>query len=143
MRRLVLIALTTFALAFAPAPFPKQKPARQGDSQRIQGNWVLTMQGYNGRQNRAAGDTRWVFGQGKMQIVNGTNRYDWTYAIDPNARPRTLDLSYSGSPLKALYAIENDTLTITYNSGNWNQRPASLTSSDGSTLVMTFRRERP
>jgi uncharacterized protein (TIGR03067 family) len=141
MRRLPLLALTMFALAFAPAPFPKQKPGRDGDRQRIQGSWVLTLEG----ANPTARDTRWVFGQGKMQIVNGGNRYNWEYSIDPTTTPRALDMNYrpnggEGSLLKAIYSIENDTLTIAY--GNWSVRPKSFNSTAESMLVMTFKRER-
>ena len=142
MRRLMLIALTTSALAFARRRSRRRSLPHHGDQQRIQGSWVLTMQGHNGKQNQVAGDTRWVFGQGKMQIVTGGRSYDWEYSIEPTVVPRTLDMRYrpsggEGSLLKAVYSLENDTLTIAY--GNWNDRPKSLRGDEPSKLVMTFK----
>ena len=141
MRTSLVLVLASLSLAFAPAPFPRRQPAFASDAQRIQGDWLLTTQFHNGSETRTTDGTRWVFGQGgKMQIVSG-GRFDWTYSINPAATPRTLDMSFGGNVLRAVYSVDNDTLTITYNPGDWGKRPAGLRAS-ANDLRMTFKRQR-
>lgn len=148
MRQVLLLGLTVLSLAFAPAPFPKRTPIRGGDdAQRIQGTWVVTKQGTSESQQPANDGLRWVFTAGQIQIRSGDRRYDWTYRIDPNAAPRTLDMVFGrengeSSPLKALYSLSDDTLVVAYHTGSWAVRPKSLTAPDPEVYRMTFKRER-
>jgi uncharacterized protein (TIGR03067 family) len=118
MRPRLLLFAATFALGFAPAPFPRtSRSAKEPpDLERMQGAWVI-VERRSGRRllaNEKGEATlrgnRWHF------IFDGEVRSRWDVKLDPTANPRALDYvgENNGITLFAIYRFEGDKLTVCY-----------------------------
>lgn len=144
MRRLLLLLVAASSLGFAPVPFPK--PAGS-DQRRIQGTWVLVERRFSGVRQQT-GTQRYIFSGTALTLVDNSGKYFWQFSLDPKATPKHLDMWYHPTPkappsrLSAVYSLNGDTLTICYNSGNWNTRPKDLSGKARSDVHYVFNREK-
>jgi uncharacterized protein (TIGR03067 family) len=121
MRPRLLLFAVTFALGFAPAPFPRssRSPKELTDLDRMQGAWVIVERrcGRHLMRNEKGEATlrgsRWSF------IFAGEVRSTWDVKLDPTATPRALDFVNTGpgTNLSAIYRFEGDKLTVCYTQG--------------------------
>ena len=110
--RRVLLLLVVLSLAFAPAPFPKQRGQddSQGDVQAMQGKWAE--QSADSAFIRIIGD----------RMVH-TSDYGWKFTLNAKATPRRIEAIGAGPGLagkarRGIYRLEKDKLTICWRRGS-------------------------
>jgi uncharacterized protein (TIGR03067 family) len=139
----VRCTLPLFALlcvAFAPAPFPKAKPDRQTDLEKLQGDWDLVSETYRG-QTHTRKMTAVIYKDSLALVTKDwTSRYRFT--LDPKAKPPTIDMRLAGDShrMHAVYRLRGDVLTICYHMANRDTPPKELTDKDRNHCVLVFRR---
>src|SRR5262249_45375985 len=104
-----------------PLDGAKQPPdgAKQpADAEKLRGVWEIDRMEFAG-QERRPGNMRMVFDDGRCKLVDqGGNALEMFFQLDPNRKPRTIDLEYSVNNEKVIgrgiYSLEGDTLKICY-----------------------------
>jgi uncharacterized protein (TIGR03067 family) len=111
MRR-ILPLLAVLGLAFAPAPFPKQRRAddSQRDLQAMQGEW--TEQFADSASIRIIGD----------RMVSSSD-YAWKFTLNAKTTPRRIEAIGIGRKLVGkvrwgIYRLEKDKITICWRQGS-------------------------
>lgn len=114
MRALAVVALMMPLLALG------DEPKTPGDKERLQGTWLVLSCKVGERSIDVPADPMdtWTFE--KDQIIN---RHDgkevgkpFTFALDPKAEPKTIDLSVDGKvAYRGLYELDGKRLKVCYN----------------------------
>lgn len=144
MRR-VLPLFALLLVAFAPAPLPKRaRPDDRADLQKVQGEWVLVRASTGGKPdgNVLRG---LVFSGSTFRMLGPVGyRGDWTFAMDPRTRPRSLDMVAPGGELliEAVYSLEGDRLRICSHTAA-TRRPSDLSGDGPSDMLWVFTRKKP
>jgi uncharacterized protein (TIGR03067 family) len=131
MRRSALLLLALLSLAFAPAPLPR--PAKRGPNgeelKKMQGTWALVSEREEGRQLRV-GNVRAVIEDNDLTFfVGGKKTGEWTFTLNATTKPKALDMQMCPPGdllIRAVYALEGDTLTICQGGLVPRRRPADL-----------------
>src|SRR5262245_299314 len=86
--------------------------------------------------------TQWGEEGGKKEVVS-----EATFTLNPKAKPKALDLTYTGGALKgerveAIYELKGDTLRVCYAMKD-EKRPAELAGKrDGKAFLLIYKREK-
>jgi uncharacterized protein (TIGR03067 family) len=138
MRR-VLLLIVVLTLAFAPAPFPKQRRPddSQGDVQALQGKWADQL-----------ADSAFITISGGRMVY--TSDYSWKFTLNANATPRRIEAiglgpRLAGKARRGIYRLEKDKLTICWRRGSvakpdW---PVSFDPAQKDVWVQVFQRLKP
>lgn len=116
------------------------------EQQKLQGTWQVLRKEYDGN-DEATEDIRLVISPGKIITKDKRGEQSISYTIDPNMRPKTIDLTMpaNGTPihLTGIYQLDGDTLRICF--GEKGQaRPTEFTSPKGSRLTLfVLKRVKP
>jgi uncharacterized protein (TIGR03067 family) len=137
------LALLAFAAARAGGPAKTDKDA-------LQGTWRLTSVEINKQaiplENLKDGDVALV---GTLAIKGdgysfrlGKTQLEFTFNVDPSAKPRAIDLIASGGPQKGrtyhgIYKEEGDTYTVCRNVEPGKERPGEFATRPASGLMLT------
>jgi uncharacterized protein (TIGR03067 family) len=136
----------------AGAGLPRDKPKK--DLDLLQGTWVIVGKEFMGKKatkeevKKLSGEmvikgalvTQWVDDAGDKYIVNKS-----TWKLDPKAKPKRLDLTYTRGELKgekvlAIYELDGDTLRVCYAMVN-EKRPTEFAGKfDGKAFFLTYKR---
>jgi RNA polymerase sigma-70 factor (ECF subfamily) len=133
------------------------KGASKSDRDKLQGTWVMVTQESGGKPAPKEGmrPQWWHFEPDKLIIysidlrVSQPEKTEYTYAVPPEANPRTIDLSQGRrlegprtrppDDVKGIYKIEGDLFTLAVGP---NGLPATLKTKEGDgVLVAVFKRE--
>ncbi|HWE40107.1 MAG TPA: TIGR03067 domain-containing protein [Isosphaeraceae bacterium] len=113
MRALAFIVLTVPLLALGDEP-------KKEDKERLKGTWLVLSCKVGARSIDVPADPMdtWTFE--KDQVVNTHDgkkaEKPWTFAIDPKAEPKTIDLSLDGKVVyQGIYEIDGQRLKVCYN----------------------------
>jgi uncharacterized protein (TIGR03067 family) len=134
-------ALLALAVLVA-APGAKDPPKK--DHPSLIGEWVAESAVEKGRPRQPPPGTTWAFtADGKSVLtLGGRDPAEGTYTADAGKSPAELDVSAgpTGKPLKAIFKVEGDTLTVALVDGA-GDRPAAFESPAGSrVIVMVLKR---
>jgi uncharacterized protein (TIGR03067 family) len=139
---LSIFVTTTMGSESQPAQ-NKDKPVT--DQQRIVGEWMVVQTDHGGRRAVVEDGTGaahlWSITPGKIHIRYGDGtKKDLFIRLDPDAKPKAIDVTESGETYLGVYALDGESLEIHYSrSGDKvRQRPKALT--DTSSLEDRTRR---
>ena len=135
--------LLGLALAVA-APGPKDPPKK--DAPSVVGEWVAESAVERGRPLQPPPGTTWRFtSDGKSVLtLGGRDPAEGTYKADAGKAPAALDVSAgpTGKPLKAIFRVEGDTLTVALIDGD-TDRPTAFESPAGSKVILMVLKRAP
>jgi uncharacterized protein (TIGR03067 family) len=135
--------LLGLALAVA-APGPKDPPKKGPPS--LVGEWVAERAVEKGRPRNPPPGTTWRFtADGKSVLtLGGRDPAEGTYKADAGKSPAELDVSAgpTGKPLKAIYTVEGDSLTVALVDGA-GDRPTMFESPAGSKVILMVLKRAP
>jgi len=126
------------------------KPAVK-DAEGLKGIWTMvsvTVDGTTGTEEQVRSARLVVEGDRFTPTFDG-NAIPCTFALDPTARPKTIDLTYTtgdvkGLTVKGIYRLQGDTFVICRTLRPKDERPTEFASDSGSMLVMaTWTRSKP
>jgi uncharacterized protein (TIGR03067 family) len=142
MRTGALLLAAALALGFAPAPLPRP-PGRTGELKKMQGTWVMVRRCCGGRDLSVAGAPRLVVAGDRLTWLSPASPSEWVVTLYPARKPRALDLKgrtgfARGGTGEAVYALEGDTLTLSYFNGR--PRPTDLTGKAPGQWLMVYKR---
>jgi uncharacterized protein (TIGR03067 family) len=142
--RHVLMLLAVLSLAFAPLPRSRPKPDGRADSQKVQGEWVLVHASTGGKSDGNVLEGLVFSGNGFRMLGPVGYRGDWTFAMNPKAGPKSLDMVAPGGGLliEAVYSLEGDTLRICSHTSA-TKRPSDVSGSGPSESLWVFKRKKP
>jgi uncharacterized protein (TIGR03067 family) len=148
--RSVLPLLAVLLVGFAPAPFPKGKSDNRTDLEKMEGTWELHTRVVDGKAGKPS-RVRWVISGPSLTIHDGSATYRWRLVLGTKAKPRAMDMHRErgenpmpwGDELRAVYAVDGDTLTVCYDLNNWLARPRDLLGQSRSRVVDFFKRRKP
>jgi uncharacterized protein (TIGR03067 family) len=143
LRALPLLA--SLALGFAPVPSPK--PADWVELRRLRGEWVLVSETHGGKPAPLR-NMRWVFSGRGFDLTDDQGRYRWDVTLDPAARPKAMDQRAGPDEkgevalVKAVYALEGDTLVACYDMADSASRPRDLSGKGATHCLQVFKRKK-
>src|SRR5262245_33350458 len=142
--RSVLPLLAVLPLAFAPAPM--QKPTDQAELRRFHGLWVLVSE-FHGSVVQSR-QLRWTVSGRSVVRTDDHGTYRWEVTLAPTATPKALDMRLLRrgrleEPLRAIYTLKGDTLTLCYDMGQSTLRPRVDSSTNPSHCRQVFKRKKP
>jgi RNA polymerase sigma factor (sigma-70 family) len=128
------------ARAPRPAPeaaAPKEEKPRS-DKEALQGTWVEVSRGKDGE--KLPEDQRWklVF-DGDKVTVEGAKRREGTYTIDPEKKPKEIDLTLGSLVLNGIYERMGATLKTLWREHDRPGLPADFDAEKG--LLIVFKKE--
>jgi uncharacterized protein (TIGR03067 family) len=136
-------ALLALAVLVA-APGAKDPPKK--DAPSVVGEWVAESAVERGRPLKPPPGTTWGFtSDGKSVLtLGGRDPAEGTYKADAGKAPAELDVSAgpTGKPLKAIYKVDGDTLTVALVDGD-GDRPAAFESPAGSRVILMVLKRTP
>lgn len=119
----------------------------QQELNKLQGEWLMVAREV--RKEKAREETLKQFKltvQGNQWTVTSTqpqvNSVKWTLQVDPNANPKTIDLTHEdGSVLPAIYKLDGDRLTLSRppTTGDY-ERPTEFTTTEDSGMLIVWKR---
>ncbi len=140
-------------------PSARAGGASRGDSERIQGTWIMIAQETNGDEVPPEKDVKMVVTADTLATVypegdpwqeqdrkNGKDRV--SYRIEPSRQPKTIDLTDLAGPRKGkttlgIYRVDGDTLQICIDTDD-GERPTGFDTESGDhARLMIFRRDIP
>jgi uncharacterized protein (TIGR03067 family) len=123
-----------------PSPSVAHQEARaRTDREALQGAWVARSgesdgERFSDQQLRTWGQV--VFTGGRF-TRDGTERWEATYALGPDRRPREIDVVTEAKTWKGIYELDGTTLRLALAFGD--ERPAAMTSR--SALLLVFEKK--
>lgn len=132
-----------FALAIAvDAPGPKEA---KKEPPALVGVWAAEAAVKDGKPDNPPPGTTWEFtadGKSVLRIGGGGDTREGTYKADASKDPAEVDVSVGpkGDPLKGLFAVDGDTLTLCFFTDS-DERPKKIETASGSkAIVVTLKR---
>jgi uncharacterized protein (TIGR03067 family) len=120
------------------APGPKDPPKK--DAASVVGEWVAESAVEKGRPRQPPPGTTWAFtAAGKSVLtLGGRDPAEGTYKADAGKAPAELDVSAgpTGKPLRAIFRVDGDTLTVALVDGGEGDRPTAFESPAGSKVIL-------
>ncbi len=135
----------TAALALAAA-------ADKKDEDLLQGRWKVMSVENNGKKAEAKviANMKLVVAGDKMTALDGNDVMDeYTFRLDPTAKPRAIDLTIQtgdekGKTVRGIYRLEGDALTVCVAEPDKKDRPREFSAPEGSSfMLLVFQRAKP
>jgi RNA polymerase sigma factor (sigma-70 family) len=117
----------------APALATLAQDKAKSDKDKLQGTWVSMRGERQGVDFEEAQLKNWVvvFEDDRF-IRDGGERAEGTYKIDPDKKPKEIDLVFSGHTFLGIYELKGDTLKLVF---RLEKRPTEFNSNDATLLV--------
>lgn len=129
----LLVPVLGGVLAVAATAFAGSQPAKR-EAERLQGAWTPTkIEGanpgkVNGLRVTVKGD--------KITLVGADDEtQEFTFKLDPAAKPKRIDITFTLGTLLGVYELDGDTLKVCYSEiqeSEKGRRPTDLTAPAGS-----------
>jgi uncharacterized protein (TIGR03067 family) len=136
------VALTCGLLALTGRA--DDKPA-ESDKEKIQGTWVI-VEGERGGSPippAVAKEIKYVFAGDRVTIQNRDRKTQATFKLNPDKKPKEIDINMDGNVGKGIYELKDDTLKLAHG-GIGDFRPRDFPKKYGSGLtVMLLKRAQP
>jgi uncharacterized protein (TIGR03067 family) len=144
---LLIVAVVSLLVGFAPAPFPKTpRHEDRSDLDQLQGVWAQTGRMDGGTATSVGKVWIVVTGNHMAYFNQGKVVSEWTFTLDPRSSPKRIDAREIGPPKRAfpgIYVLENSTLKMAYRGGQPSGRPSTFTGKGPNDLVEVFSRKKP
>jgi uncharacterized protein (TIGR03067 family) len=145
-------AKVLFALAVACLVAADKQDAGKKDQDSLQGTWVLKSIERGGKEVNIDQDEHIprtiTFKGNQVSLAHKQGEHKGTFQLGQDGKMGTIDLTpddpqHKDRPLRALYRVEGDTLTICVNEAKNGDRPKEFAAKEGShQAVITFTREK-
>lgn len=142
MRLLALFAVGLFAgVVMADDKKDEKKPK---DEEAILGKWKVEKYDTGGLKDASAevrSKAELRFSEsGRMMWAYPKVEYKAEYKLDPDAKPKTLDMSTERGTVGAIYELDGDTLRIAFTINGQAERPEELKADGKKVGLMTLKR---
>jgi len=133
----------------------KQDDTEKRDLALLEGTWVITGKEFMGKKadeeevKKLAAASEVIFKDGKRalnDLESSKIRTEATLTLDPAAKPKAMDLTYTSGDVKgktdhAIYELDGDALKVCYTLEPGADRPTEFAGKpDGKTFVLTYKR---
>jgi len=111
------------------------------DLEKLQGKWTIESFLYNGNPVEMMKEGTRHFKEEKYMLVpKSGDGIEGTFKIDPEKKPKEIDLTVNGRILKGIYELDGDNLKLSY-SLTGGERPTEFESKpdSGTTLIVHKR----
>jgi uncharacterized protein (TIGR03067 family) len=155
---LVLVPIALLLGGYAPAPLRKPKPPKS-DAEALQGTWTVLVRQRGGAPlaQPVVLDMKVVIQGDSLRFVQGERiATEWTFKIDPNQKPKTMDMTRTttkkGSAMLAIYDLQGDDLKLCYRSSRAPKgvgrvgpvtRPGDFSGEEARTFLYVMKRAKP
>lgn len=115
--------------------------AAETDFEKLQGKWIIESFLYNGNPVERMTEGIRQFKDDKYTLApKNSDGIEGTFKLDPEKKPKEIDMVVGGRMLKGIYDLEGDTLKVSY-SLTGGERPTEFASKpdSGTTLIMHKR----
>jgi RNA polymerase sigma factor (sigma-70 family) len=121
-----------------PVNIARDRP--RSDREALQGSWVAVSAERNGAVLSPEDVRRWgrLTFAGDKADRQGSERRQGTFVLDPNRKPKEIDLFTEFNPWKGIYELKGTALTLVIKFGD--ERPTALESRDA--MLIVFEREK-
>ena len=118
----------------------KKKPT--SDKEALQGTWVGVAGARDGRELSNEEHWKLVFEENKVIFRGreGSPENEGTYTIDPDKKPREIDLTFGSKVLTGIYELKGDTLKTLWRENDRPGLPMDFDSQHG--VLMIFERQK-
>jgi RNA polymerase sigma-70 factor (ECF subfamily) len=131
-------ASTSVAVSADEQPKSDKEKKPKSDKELIQGTWIPVSAEQNGKKIPKEGVDLFTFTGDKVAMHSpGGERREGTYTIDPEKKPKELDLTFGKNTIMGIYELKGNTLKYV---GMERGRPSDLDST-GATLVIFERKK--
>jgi len=146
MKRLGISAVLAAALVGAGAPGGEGDAAKKALA-RLQGTWKILkfMKGGDLEPADEVQKMRVVIAGDKLTVRTGKKDDEARIALDPSKKPPTIDIHppREKKPVRGIYKLEKDQLTICFTPDGKEQRPTEFTSTQkAGTSLLVLEREK-
>jgi uncharacterized protein (TIGR03067 family) len=143
MRIKLLFVLSTGLLIAADDP---KETAAKKELEKIQGNWTVASAELDGKPDPVRMSAKITYSGDTFTRSNAGQTVHGKIKIDPAAKPKIMDATYTDGPdkdksLEGIYSLEGDKLKICA-SPPGKKRPAEF-SSKGGQLLLVLQKEKP
>ncbi|MCA8988653.1 MAG: TIGR03067 domain-containing protein, partial [Planctomycetaceae bacterium] len=106
-----------------------EEPQKGSDQERIQGTWQVTYSEDSGRiaPQEMLKNLRFVFDQNTLTTEMGERKTVSNYTLNPQSKPKSIDITEGGRTKLGIYDLEGDTLRICF-AENSEKRPTAFDS---------------
>ena len=138
LKALALLAVAGLLLA-ADAP--------KDDTAKIQGTWKVVSAEDSGRKapEESIKDLKWTITKDSITYKVGPKTTRWIFRLDPDKKPKWIDLTEGERTRPAIYELDGDTLKVCFGEGSQKERPTAFESKPNSPndVLIVLKREKP
>ena len=117
----------------APALATVAQDKAKSDKDKLQGTWIAMNGQRHGVDFDEAQLKNWVLVFDDERFIrDGGERVEGTFKIDPDKKPKEIDLVFSGHTFLGIYELKGDTLKLVL---KLKERPTEFNSNDATLLV--------
>jgi uncharacterized protein (TIGR03067 family) len=141
--RLQLLVIFACALMVS-AGRSEDKPA-PSDKDKIQGTWLVVSAEQGGKplSPEDAKTLKLVFAGDKLTLQHNDQKVQGPFKLDPDKKPKEMDVEIAGKTCKAIYQLDGDTLKIAHGEPG-DPRPEEFRAKEGShRQIMVLKRDKP
>ncbi len=110
------------------------------DQQKLQGKWIVETFEYNGSAVERLKDAVREFKDGKYSLTPAMGEgIEGSVTLDPDKKPKTIDLDVNGRILKGIYELDGNKLKMCYNISA-DERPIEFVSKPDSGLIVVIHK---
>ena len=144
--KLKTLGLLALAGLLAAADAPKDD-ARKDDAAKIQGTWKVMSAEDSGRKapEESIKDLKWTITKDSITYKVGPKTTRWVFKLDPDKKPKWIDLTEGERTRPAIYELDGDTLKVCFGEGAQKERPTAFESKPNSPndVLIVLKREKP
>jgi uncharacterized protein (TIGR03067 family) len=117
-----------------------QARAADADQEKLQGKWTVESFEYNGNPVERMKDATREIKDGKYTLTPKVGDViEGTIKLDPDKKPKTIDLDVNGNILKGIYELDGDALKLCYNLSD-GERPTEFASKPDTGVILILHK---
>jgi uncharacterized protein (TIGR03067 family) len=143
----LLQVLTVAALGLVLVAADDKKDDAKKDKEKLAGKWTIVSVTHDGKEDdKAKEEGTATFEGDELTIHLGGKDHKGTFKIDPDKKPKEIDITPGDGPekdkvLQGIYSLDKDELKICITHDSAGSRPTELESKEGSkTLLIVFKK---
>ena len=140
------LALLSTVLPLLAADAPRDDAPRD-DADRLDGVWKVVSAEDGGRKTpeEVVKELRLTVARDVITYKVGEKSTRWRYKLDPEKKPKWIDLTDEGRVMPGIYEVDGDTLRICFSERGGDDRPTAFESKPNSSndVLIVLKRDRP